>query len=260
MAREFARRGHQVSAVPLSSRAASICQHKVAYPEVSDMVLLDVPYPGDEAVRRAREMGAQVVALDYEGLVAPEAVISLQKGRSVPSGAQFYVGIEYAIIREELRLAKSAQGATDEVLVVLGGGDFQGLSLEVARRLPSVPLCIVQGPAAEHLKIERDRLRVLHSPTELPQLMSQCAWAVTSGGTTMLEMLFLGKAVHVVPRTEDEERFARQFGNKGAIIGEGLEDLRVPEATQKRSCEAMGPKLIDGRGAQRIAVIVEGLL
>ena len=76
----------------------------------------------------------------------------------------------------------------------------------------------------------------------------------------MLEMLHIGKAIHVVPRTEAESRFANTFLKQNALLGVGLENLKEPEIVQKRSCEKNGPHLIDGRGVERIAEIVEELL
>ena len=73
----------------------------------------------------------------------------------------------------------------------------------------------------------------------------------------MLEMLFLGKAIYVVARTEAETRFARQFLEKGAILGLGLDTLREPDIEQIRYCEERGADLIDGLGAERIAEILE---
>ena len=260
MARELAGRGHEVFSVALSRKAASLCSRPVKNRGRADVVLLDVPYPGDEEVRRAREFGAKVVALDYEGGEVPEAVVALQGGRPMPRGTRCHVGIEFAIIRSELRAVKDAGAKGGEVLVILGGGDSEGFANEIARRLPAVPLCVVQGPNAGTLQAERENVRVLQNPSCLPELMSGCPWAVTSGGTTMLEMLFFGKATHVVPRTSAETAFAQKFLKKGALLGVGLENLREPEVEQRRFCERKGPELIDGRGAERIADIVEEFL
>lgn len=260
LARELVARGHEVSSVPLSVKAKtlSFCQPEDRAP--ADVVLLDVPYAGGEEVIRAHGFGAKVVALDYEGDESPEVVISLQDGRSMPMETRRHVGIEFAIIRSELRAAKVSGANGGEVLVILGGGDSEGLSNEIARRLPAVSLCIVQGPNAETLQAERENVRVFQNPSCLPELMSGCSWAVTSGGTTMLEMLYFGKAIHVVPRTPAETAFAQKFFNSGALLGLGLEELREPAPDQMLFCQKKGPKMIDGRGAERIADIVEEFL
>jgi spore coat polysaccharide biosynthesis predicted glycosyltransferase SpsG len=257
MALELKRRGHDVFATAMSDVASGLSECPMETPPKLDAVLLDLPYPGDEAVERAQSVGAKVVALDYEGRVAPDVAISLQGGRSIPHSTRSYVGVEYAIIRSEFRSLKDRKPSVEEVLVILGGGDFQGLSQEIVLKLGSVPVCVVQGPVAKPLEIRGSRLRILNSPAELPELMSMCRWAVTSGGTTMLEMLFLGKAIHVVARTEAETRFARQFLEKGAILGLGLDTLREPDIEQIRYCEERGADLIDDLGAERIAEILE---
>ena len=260
MARELAARGHDVLSVPLSGKAKSLSPSRAVDRGRVDVVLLDVPYSGGEEVIRAHALGAKVVALDYEGEEAPDVVVSLQDSRPMPIQTRRHVVVEYAIIRTELRAAKGAVCKSGDVLVVLGGGDSEGLSNEIARRLHEVPLCVVQGPNAGTLQAGRENVRVLQNPSCLPELMSGCPWAVTSGGTTMLEMLYFGKAIHVVPRTAGETEFAQQFLKKGALLGVGLEALREPTADHMLSCERRGPELIDGCGAHRIADIVEEFL
>jgi hypothetical protein len=76
----------------------------------------------------------------------------------------------------------------------------------------------------------------------------------------MLEMLSLGKAVHVVPRTRAEQVFARRFMDSQALLGLGLETLAAPASDQIRRCELRGPQLIDGKGCQRIATEIEALV
>jgi len=260
MARELAARGHDVLTVPLSGKAKSLSPSRAVGRGRVDVVLLDVPYSGGEEVIRAHALGAKVVALDYEGGEVPDAVVSLQDNRPMPTQTRRHVGVEYAIIRSELRAAKGAVCKSGDVLVILGGGESEGLSSEIVRRLHEVPLCVVHGPNAGTLQPERKNVRVLHNPSRLPELMSDCPWAVTSGGTSMLEMLYFGKAIHVVPRTAAEMEFAQSFLKKGALLGVGLDSLREPAADQFISCERRGPELIDGCGAHRIADIVEEFL
>jgi spore coat polysaccharide biosynthesis predicted glycosyltransferase SpsG len=90
--------------------------------------------------------------------------------------------------------------------------------------------------------------------------MASCAWAVTTGGTTMLEMLCLGKAIHVVPRTEAELAFAQRFAAQGALLGLGLETLQTPAQDLIQTCQQRGPQLVDGKGCERIAFEIESLL
>lgn len=260
ISKELSCRGHKVVNVALSKKANELCSVPIGQRGKADVVLLDVPFAGDEEVQRAHDLGAAVVALDYEGSVAPEVIISLHDIRNRPKESRFYVGLEFAIIRADLQAIKNSKTTNGDVVVILGGGDSREFASEIVRRLPRVPICLVQGPNAKPLKIMRKDLRILLSPPNLPQLMSGCQWAVTSGGTTMLEMLHLGKAVHVVPRTEAESVFAKIFLEKKALLGVGLENLSVPGANRKKLCERKGPSLIDGLGANRIVKIIEEFL
>lgn len=260
LAKELSRRGHEIVNVPLSKKASKLCAAPFGKRGVADVVFLDVPYAGDEEVRRAHDFGASVLALDYEGSIAPEAIVSLHDIRNRPKDSRFYVGLDFAIIRSEIQAVKKKKFPLTDVLVVLGGGDHQGLFAKIVRRMPSVPFCLVQGPNGKALKIRGKNLKILKNPVELPQLMAGCQWAVTSGGTTLLEMLYLGKAVHVVPRNEAERVFARQFLEKEALLGLGLEQLGKPAPIHKKICEKKGPTLIDGRGVERVADIVENLI
>lgn len=256
----LARRGHAVSFVPLSERAASLCPKHHSNVSQADVIVLDVPYEGDAVVQQARAWQAKVVALDFDGTEAPDVVISLQAVRRVPAQSKILCGVEYAIIREEIHSLGTQHETTGEVLVIVGGGDQDGLTQRIVDRLPNIPTCVVQGPAGAPLNLERDGLRIVTNPPDLPQLMTRCAWAVTTGGTTMLEMLCLGKAIHVVPRTEPEQIFAQRFADQAALLGLGLEPLRTPTMDQIAACQQRGPQLVDGKGCERIAIEIESLL
>jgi spore coat polysaccharide biosynthesis predicted glycosyltransferase SpsG len=153
-----------------------------------------------------------------------------------------------------------SDGPFNEVLVIVGGGDSGQLTHSILERITDVPICVVQGPAGAPIISNREKTRIVVNPAELPKLMSQCAWAVTTGGTSMIEMLFLGKAIHVVPRTTDEKIFAGSFEDQGALLGLGLEALMEPSQERIYSCSRKGHELVDGLGCERIAAEIEDLL
>ncbi|HEY1084370.1 MAG TPA: hypothetical protein VGE29_19035 [Prosthecobacter sp.] len=253
--------GHEVGFHPLSERAEALMTIPVSRKSVPEVIVLDVPYAGDEVLQEARRSGAKVLALDYEGRLAPDLVVSLQSVRQLPEGCRAVSGVEYSIIREEIRSLGTQHTKSDDVLIIVGGGDVDGLSVRIAQALATgcPRLTVVQGPAGGELKGLPAHAKVVINPPDLPQRMAGCAWAVTTGGTTMLEMLCLGKAVHVVPRTVPEEQFARRFEQKGSLLSMGLENLSVPNDTRITVCEKRGPEIVDGQGCQRIASLIKTL-
>ncbi|MES2736943.1 MAG: hypothetical protein V4672_11530 [Verrucomicrobiota bacterium] len=256
------RQGHSVSFNPLSERAAALL-NRAADPQMvrPDVVLLDVPYAGDEVLAQARAEGAKVLALDYEGDVAPDLVVSLQSVRRLSMGCRAVSGVEYAIIREEIRSLGTQHSPGGNVLIIVGGGDSDGLSARIARALAQdcAEITVIQGPAGGALEGMPEGVEVVTHPADLPARMAACRWAVTTGGTTMLEMLCLGKAVHVIPRTDPEEQFARRFEAQQTLLGLGMDSLRLPDAERLRTCEQKGPQIVDGGGCQRIASLIETL-
>ena len=255
---------YSVDLVPLSKDAARLANLAQVERARASVVVLDVPYCGDTWVLAARELGARVLALDFEGTLPPDLVISLQSVRPVPLGVRAKTGVEFAIIREEIRKVcgvSCGAGRTAEVLIILGGGDDGGLAGQVLARLPpELRCCLVQGPLGRKFFDAHSGLRVLRTPPDLPALMKECAWAVTTGGTTMLELLHLGKAVHVIPRTPAEEVFAARFLRSKALLGIGLENLRAPMLENISECGLNGRKMVDGKGCERIANELKCLL
>lgn len=256
----IASRGHIVSMKPLSDVAATLGGKPTDSGADPDVVVIDVPYNADELVERARSLGLKTAVLDHEGTVLPDLVVNLKKSGESLHGCRSLWGPDYAIIRREILSAAKDRARTAEVLVIVGGGDLDGLAERIAERLPAAPLCVVQGPAGGKLDLAAKNARVVYDPPDLPSLMARCAWGVTTGGTSMLEMLSLGKAVHVVPRTRNEEIFAQPFIERGCLLGLGLDGLREPDAELRIACEQLGPRMIDGQGAERIARALETLL
>lgn len=258
----LARRGHRIHWHPLSERAAGLARIEPStLPPTADVAILDLPYAGDTTLAAARALSRRTLALDYAGDTAPDLTVSLQAVRALPTRARHVVGIEYAIIREELRRAAPDPASAGGVLVILGGGDRSGLGEAVLDRLVGKVsgLTVIDGPLSATETTAHPQVHRLRQPTDLPQRMAGCSWAVTTGGTTMLELLCLGKAVHVVPRTPEETRFAERLHSVGALLGVGLASLQTPTLSAIARCESLGPSLVDGAGCERIASLVEGL-
>ena len=260
-------RGHTVTLRPLSARAAALAGLPAEAADrtgAAEVVVLDLPYDGDARVAEARQHGARVLALDHQGALAPDEIVSLQAVRPVPANVPHHIGGEYAIVRAEfLRLREAMPPRTDELLVILGGGDGSGLAEQVVERLVDLQCTptLVLGPAAAEpsAALRRSGVSRAHAPADLAERMARCHWAVCTGGTTMLEFMCLGRAVHVVPRTAAEQVFADHFASQGALLGVGLDALCAPSRAGIDRCEQRGPALIDGRGCERIASRIEAL-
>ena len=104
------------------------------------------------------------------------------------------------------------------------------------------------------------RLHLLSSILLVTALMAGCAWAVANAGTSLMELMSLGKAVHVLPQTREEERFAADLKSQGAILGIGLDMLAPPSPERQAQTALKAASLIDGKGAERIVELCAWLI
>lgn len=118
---------------------------------------------------------------------------------------------------------------------------------------------LIDGPLAGLPKPVPDVVDRVRSPIDLAARMAACAWGVTGGGGAMLEMMALGKPVHVLPRTEFENALARLVLAKDGLVGIGLESLSLPRADAAVRISASARRLVDGLGVERIVNAVEAL-
>lgn len=227
------------------------------------VVIFDSLFGIDNQIRAAHERGQITVALDWFGETIPNVNVAVYPHGEVRATREAYIGFEYILVREEIALHPRRQpdGRTNRVLVLLGGGDLLGQGHEASRYLRDhgLEVTLVQGPLARNTE-EDAGYRVLVNPTELPQLLASCDWAVTNGGGCLFEALCLGKAVFVLPQSDAEMKIALFVQERGAALGIGLDSLRKVHSDELGPVAECGVKLIDGRGAERVSAIIRGQL
>jgi spore coat polysaccharide biosynthesis predicted glycosyltransferase SpsG len=262
LAAQFKSRGYAVRVEAVSDDGRRLLPASPADGGKGDLWLLDLPYNADAWVEKARQEKRSVAALDYEGNNPPDLVISIFPRGTSASAKRHLVGLKYAIIHPDIaRRAPAPNGKG--VLIVIGGGDRCGIGETAALSLhgQGCAVTLVEGPLAETTlpNLPTDIVR-LSSSSDLPLRMASCEWAVTSGGGVMLEMLCLGKPVHVLPRTPHEQALACLVFEHGAALGVGFDALRPPSDELCRKTSLKARSLVDGRGADRIIDAVVNLL
>lgn len=223
--------------------------------------IFDLPYEIEPLIMEANKRKLRSIALDYFGDGQPSLTISIYEHRiPSPSGRRF-AGLKYAIVRPEiLQYAPAKPG--ENVVVMIGGSDLNRVGESVALLLSQEGQIVelIQGPViTKDYSINLPNVTILCTPKTLEINMAKCAWAVTNGGGSMMEMMCLGKAVHVLPQTNDERLLAQIALDKGAILGIGLESLQVPSSADTIRVGKLARQLVDGRGLERIIKIIEDI-
>lgn len=260
LGRVLKQRGHRVRlVVPSGEKIAPLSDAPNDDGEPS-LHIIDLPYDAGDFVRNARALGVGVLALDYHGDAAPDLSICLFDDSGVPAEGRRAVGLDYAIIRPEIaEYGLCPQG--DGVLVMIGGGDLRNQGPAAARDLAAKGnhVTLIRGPLCSD-RTGEDGYVTLTNPDDLAKRMAGCAWAVSNGGTSMLEFMNLGKAVQVIPQTKQEQRFAEGILARGGLLGVAADTLDIPDEADRRRVGKMAGSLVDGRGLNRFADAAEELL
>ncbi len=218
-------------------------------------------------VRGLAATGRRVVLLDDLGSGRAEADLVIDPPTAAawpPTPAWRLGGFEHVLLRSEVRHAHpSARPAG--VLVAMGGSDPTGASAPLAEALHGAGLEVTVNLGPGFTGRRPSAGRVLED--RFVEALSEAELLVASYGHGVLEAAYLGVPTIVVVTLPEHRLHASAFGAHGTAEVLDME----PHAVAVRACalladgarrEAMrdrGPRLIDGRGAERVAEAIAAL-
>ena len=163
------------------------------------------------------------------------------------------------------------------VLVTAGGSDPQGLLPEVLAVLGLLPgefaVTAVVGPFVEDrggieraVHASRRSVQLAHAPASLAGLMQEADLAVSGGGQTLYELAAMGVPTVAVEVAGNQAPSLAALAAQGVVHCAGRAtdpDLRgalaqavaelLEDHHRREAMSAAGRRLVDGRGAQRVA-------
>lgn len=258
--------------------------------EKIDVLITDLVSPSKEYFTTLKQECFIVISLDELGgthfssdLVFNCNAVSKTKKYLKEEYTKVYIGSEYALLRKEFAgLEKRiVQDQVRRILVTCGGTDMKGLSLKVLRALqPSskeLEIVLVVGPDFKFREALNDLLSqiknvvVKEDVKEMQSDMMQADLAIASGGTTMYELAACGTPSIILCQYEHQNEFAGVLEEQGVLvnlgIGERVEEEAIREAVHflldsktRQAMSRIGQSIIDGKGAQRVAHIIQEAL
>jgi UDP-2,4-diacetamido-2,4,6-trideoxy-beta-L-altropyranose hydrolase len=197
------------------------------------------------------------------------------------------LGPDYALLRSSFQgwPARQASEQVSRVLVTLGGADPDGLTepvvLAVRRALPVTSIDVIVGPlfgptpGLDALAASDASLTHLHRGIDDPTpLMAQAEMAVSGGGQTLYELAATGlpavamclasnqegnvSALATVPTLLRAPVPASAASSDWSSVADTVRALAADRQLRQRMSE-VGRKLIDGRGAPRVAAKILAL-
>ncbi len=240
-----------------------------------DAVIVDVRRPLDRGAVRTLRTAAPVLLIDNAGDGVADADLVVAPLGAVHD-ARWLVGPAWMPLRATVPPAPRAPRLPGplEVLVSMGGSDPGALAVPVVEALatvrPAVVPRVIANPTAPVWTPLRDTMRRLGMPAPLAvepgglaQHFAAVDAAVLAFGVTVYEALASGVPTIVVCRTDDDVVHAQSLADAGALVSAGAhwraEDVtravaRVAgDGAVRSALAAAGPRVVDGRGAARVA-------
>jgi len=193
------------------------------------------------------------------------------------------LGTRYALLRREFwpwrGWRREIPEVARKVLVTLGGGDPENVTLKVMRALAQVDIddleaVVVVGGANPHLELlqreigAESKLELLINVTYMPELMAWADIAVSAGGSTSWELAFMGLphvityfAANQFPIAQhmDAAGAAINFGDQQKICGENFardfEKILICQKLRTKLSHS-AQRLVDARGGTRLVEMI----
>jgi UDP-2,4-diacetamido-2,4,6-trideoxy-beta-L-altropyranose hydrolase len=193
-------------------------------------------------------------------------------------GSQLLLGSRYALLRREFVAhpvePRTVPARAGRLLITLGGADPADFTSTALAALAAVDdmeaLVIVGGSNPHRARIDHaaralgQRATVVAAVDDMPARMAWADFAVTAGGSTCWELLYMGVPALVVVLADNQVKVAQAVARHGAGVdlgrSEAIDVAQLGAAIAALACDqtarhAMahaGQALVDGRGSERV--------
>jgi UDP-2,4-diacetamido-2,4,6-trideoxy-beta-L-altropyranose hydrolase len=202
------------------------------------------------------------------------------------NGTELLLGTRYVLLRSEfLEWRKSSREippVAKRVLITLGGSDPHNVTtraVDSVGQLPELEISVVVGGSNPHQSaIEaaaaraKSPVQLLVDTSEMPALMASADMAVSAGGTTTWELMFMGLPTVAVTLADNQVDVVAALEKAGLGISAGLfsdvdfderllacvSELRK-DAARRRAMGRRARELVDGMGCARVIAKMRSL-
>jgi UDP-2,4-diacetamido-2,4,6-trideoxy-beta-L-altropyranose hydrolase len=207
----------------------------------------------------------------------------------LPSESTGLLGPDFALLRSEFaevgrKNRSPSSGVGTRLLITLGGSDPANLSDRIlsvlgphaSREGWRISLLVgpenPRGPELRQLAAGFPGVECLAPVADMNALLDQSDAVLSAGGSTCWELCFRGLPMAVVSIAENQNGIVQSLGVAGAAVNLGwhekMDDTTLLEAVKRvlgdeKSREALSAaalRLVDGRGADRVAAALHGAL
>jgi UDP-2,4-diacetamido-2,4,6-trideoxy-beta-L-altropyranose hydrolase len=260
---------------------------QTARQEGAEWVVVDGYQFDADYQRRVKDAGLRLLVIDDYGHAshyAADLVLNQnpharaeQYARREP-GTRLLLGTRFALLREQFRAwqvwHRENPDVARKILITFGGTDPDNSTGRVLDALRGIDLEIRVVVGAAHMQRACLASMVAGLPdatlitdaSNMPELMAWADMAVTAGGSTCLELAFMGVPALAFVTASNQVESVSALDARGAVIdmgrSEALSAPRLQETvvalagdSQRRSAMSRsGRELVDGFGSERVAM------
>ena len=189
------------------------------------------------------------------------------------------LGTKFVLLRKEFLKYKNWKRKisykANKILVTMGGADPDNVTLKVIKALnmiadPDFEIKIIVGPANMNIESLQKELSLslftyslLSNAENMSSLMAWSDLAVSAGGITCWELLFMGLPIVILITAENQKRVAEELHTLGVAMNLGSRNIRtsdfvhalssiITDSKSRSSISENSRKLIGGVGADKV--------
>jgi len=245
--------------------------------------------------RKIKEAGHRLLVVDdnahlkhyYADIVLNQNLHAEKLNYSCESYTRLLLGTRYVLLRREFlawnKQHRKIPKVARRVLVTLGGGDPENNTLKVIHALqeveiPDLEAIVVIGASNSHTCVLEQSvkqscipIRLVRDAKDMPELMAGADMAVSGGGSTAWELLFMGTPSLFLIVADNQCYTAEYIENQGFGKNLGLaQNLSTESLTEaiislakdsnlRATISRKSRQIVDGQGAQRVISFTKSL-
>ena len=165
-------------------------------------------------------------------------------------------------------------------MITTGGGDIYNIAKDIYIELSSVKkdviYHVISGAFNPHflelkkMELKNKNLIVYHNVNNMSEIMKKCDVAITAGGSTIYELAAVGVPIICFSYAENQRKLVEYIGSNisdyaGAYDIDSVQTIKdishvyinkMLNYEYRKMCSEKERKMIDGKGAIRIAKII----
>jgi len=201
--------------------------------------------------------------------------LEAEKKKCNQKHTRYLLGVKYFILRSEFlnKLNFTVRKDVKNVLITMGGGDPEGISLKVVDAIFNMNLMVevtlvlgmlMQISDREIIALQNKNVHVVYNTHNISKLMMDCDIAITNSGLTKYELSALGVPYIVISDNIHQCELMQKFSDRYIAIHAGMNSKidkdEISHHISDLSCSyhkrvklsENGKKFIDGKGAERL--------